>query len=276
VAIDFPYPAYPVLGLLLLTAILATSYAFKQQMCRYLRWFTLVLTVAFWLLWTSKMNTLPAWCAKLVAEMMYPSWFFPMLFVFWGVFLTTVVLNVLKKDLQLDFFESILPTITAVGAFGAGYTALSNWFEKEMWYYVTMVVIATLHLALAWWLALRDKEKASGTNVFILAGACLIVMTSAAVFKNIGYILPAWSASALVLALLSSHWKNEGVRVTSYALQITTCVAAISSSAILVPTSVPLAAGVAALSLCLFSLVQYNWSRSHAPDQTYSFFFSNP
>ena len=105
-AIDFPYPLYPVLGLLLLSAIVAASYAFKQQMCRYLRWFTLVLAALFWLLWTSKMNTLPA-CAEPVAEAMYPDWFFPMLFTFWGVYLTTVVLNVLKKDLQLGFFESI-------------------------------------------------------------------------------------------------------------------------------------------------------------------------
>ena len=272
-AIDFPYPIFPVLGVLLLSAILAASYAFKQQMCRYLRWFNLVLAAIFWLLWTLKMNTLPS-CAEPVAEMMYPSWFFPMLFAFWGVFLATVVLNVLNKDLQLGFFESILPTITAVGAFGAGYTALTSWFENEMWYYLTLVVIATFHLALAWWLAQRNKEKATGANVFIFAGACLIVMTSAVIFKTIGYILPVWSASALVLALLSSRWKNEGVRITSYVLQFTTCVAAISSGAILVPTSVPLATAIAALALCLFSLEQYNWSRSNPPNPTHSFFFS--
>jgi hypothetical protein len=272
-AIDFPYPVYPVIGFLLLSAVLAASYAFKQQMCRYLRWFTLVLAAVFWLLWTSKMNTLPT-CSEPVAEMMHPAWFFPMLFAFWGVFLATVVLNVLKKDLQLGFFESILPTIAAVGAFGAGHIAVCNWFSEEMWYYLTMVVIATGHLVLAWWLARRDKEKASGANVFILAGACLIVLTSAAVFKNLGYILPVWSGSALVLALLSSHLKNAGVRVTSYALQITTCVAAVSSGAVLVPASVPPATGIAAFSLCLFSLVQYRWSRAHAPDPTHSFFFS--
>ncbi len=272
-AIDFPYPIYPVLGLLLLSAILAASFAFKQQMCRYLRWFTLVIAAAFWLLWTSKMNTLPI-CAEPVAEAIYPTWFFPMLFIFWGVYLATVVLNVLKKDLQLGFFESILPTISAVGAFGAGHVAVCSWFDKVMWFYGTMVGIATLHLALAWWLALRDKEKASGTNVFVLAGACLIVMTSAVVLKNLGYVLPIWSASALGLAILSAHLKNEGVRVTSYALQITACVAGISSAALLVPTSVPLATGVAGLSLCVFSLVQYNWSRSHTPDQSRSFYFS--
>ena len=59
---------------------------------------------------------------------------------------------------------------------------------------------------LAWWLARHDREKASGSNVFILAGACLIILTSATVFKkNIGYILPIWSGSALVLALLSAY-----------------------------------------------------------------------
>lgn len=272
-AIDFPYPIYPILGLLLLSAIIAASYAFKQQICRYLRWFTLILSIVFWMLWTSKMSTLPT-SAETIAELMYPSWFFPMLFVFWGVYLTTVVLNVLKKDLQLGLFESILPAILALGAFGAGHVAVYNWFQDKDWFYGIIVVIATLHLALAWWLASHDREKASGTNVFIFAGACLIVATSAAVLKNIGYILPVWSASALILAYLSAYWRNEGVRVTSYILQTVTCAAAIISDAALVPATAPLATGIASLSLCVFSIIQYNWSRSHLPDQSHSFYFS--
>ncbi len=272
-AIDFPYPNYAVLSLLLLSAIIAASYAFKQQMCRYLRWFTLFLSAVFWLLWTSKMDTLPT-CAEPVAEAMDPQWFFPMLFLFWSVYLITVVLNVLKKDLQLGFFESIIPTVTAAGAYGAGYVALCSWLDGEKWFYILMVIIATLHLALAWWLARRDRERSSGVNVFILAGACLIVLTSATVFQHLGYILPVWSASAFGLALLSAYLHNEGVRVTSYILQVATCAAAISSGAILVPSEAPLAAGLAGISLCLFSLFQYTWSRSNAPDQTHSFFFS--
>ena len=271
--IDFPYPPYSLLSLLLLSAVVAASYAFKQQMCRYLRWFILVLSACFWLLWSLKMDTLPT-CAEPIAEAMDPNWFFPMLFVFWGVYLITVVLNVLKKDLQLAFFESIIPTVTAIGVFGAGYTAFSSWFDNDMWFYVLLVVIATLHLALAWWLARRDREKSSGVNVFILAGACLIVMTTATVFKHLGYILPIWSASALGLALLSAYLHNEGVRITSYFLQITTCVVAIASGTVLVPSEAPFAAGIAAISLCLFSLIQYTWSRSHPPAQTRSFFFS--
>jgi hypothetical protein len=99
-------------------------------------------------------------------------------------------------------------------------------------------------------------------------------MTTATVFKHLGYILPIWSASALGLALLSAYLHNEGVRITSYFLQITTCVVAIASGTVLVPSETPFAAGIAAISLCLFSLVQYVWSRSHPPVQTRSFFFS--
>ena len=72
--IDFPYPPYSLLSLLLLSAIVAASYAFKQQMCRYLRWFILVLSACFWLLWSLKMDTLPT-CAEPVAEAMDPDWF---------------------------------------------------------------------------------------------------------------------------------------------------------------------------------------------------------
>ena len=92
------------------------------------------------------------------------------------------------------------------------------------------MVIATLHLVLAWWLARHNREKATGGNVFILAGACLIITTSAAVLrKNIGYALPVWSASALLLAHLSAAWRNQGIRLTSYFMQAVTCAVAISS-----------------------------------------------
>jgi len=273
-AIDFPYPIYPVLGLLLLSAIVAASYAFKQQMCRYLRWFTLVLAALFWLLWTSKMNTLPT-CAEPVAAAMYPSWFFPILFAFWGVYLATVVLNVLKKDLQLGFFESIIPTVTAVGAFAAGNLAVCNWFERANWFYLAVLIIAVLHLGLAWWLARHDREKASGSNVFILAGACLIIMLSAAVFKkNIGYVLPIWSGSAFILALLSAYLHNQGIRVTSYLMQTVTCTAAIISGTVAVPAASPAATALATAGLCVFGLLQYQWSRKNHPDPTHSFFFA--
>lgn len=272
-AIDFPHPNYAILGPLLLSTIIAASYAFKQQMCRYLRWFILFLSAIFWLLWASQMDTIPT-CAEPVAEAMDPGWFFPLLFTFWAVYLVTVVLNVLKKDLQLAFFESLIPTVAAVGAFAAGHAALAGWLNKETQFYVLMVVIATLHLTLAWWLARRDREKSAGVNVFILAGACLIVLTSATVFKQLGFILPIWSASALGLALLSAYLHNEGVRVTSYLLQIASCFAAIAGGVISVPPEAPFAAGIAAISLCLFSLAQYTWSRSHPPVQTQSFFFS--
>ncbi|MHB8809329.1 MAG: DUF2339 domain-containing protein [Desulfobulbaceae bacterium] len=273
-AIDFPYPSYPVLGTLLLAAIVAASYAFKQQMCRYLRWFILVLSALFWLLWTSKMDTIPA-CAEPVAEAMSPGWFLPMLLAFWVVYLTTVVLNVLKKDLQLGVFESIIPTVTAVGGFTAANIAVTSWLGGRYWLYVAAAGIATLHLALAWWLARHNREKATGANVFILAGACLIITTSAVIMrKNIGYALPVWSASALLLAYLSAAWRNQGIRLTSYFMQALTCAVAISSGTLSPPFSQPLATALAAAGLGVFGLSQYRWSRHHPPDPTHSFFFA--
>ncbi|NIA05594.1 MAG: hypothetical protein GWP11_06470, partial [Proteobacteria bacterium] len=277
-AIDFPDPVYPVLGVVLLTATIAAFYAFKHMVCRNLRWFTLVLSVFFWLLWVSKMNTIYS-CAEPSMEGMYPTWLFTMLFLFWGVYVATVVLNVLRKDVQLGFFESLLPTLSAAGAFWVGHTVPTAWFGDVRWFDLTIVIIATGHLALAWWLAGHDRERARGSNIFVLAGACLIVLTSATVIRNIGLVLPVWSASACVLALLSARWHNEGVRITSYLLQLTACIVAIMSGSMTVPSSLPLAGGLAAaslacFSLACFSLLQYRWSRIHKPVPTYSFYFS--
>ncbi|NOX81051.1 MAG: hypothetical protein GXP57_08220, partial [Deltaproteobacteria bacterium] len=103
---------------------------------------------------------------------------------------------------------------------------------------------------------------------------CLIVLTSATVISNIGLVLLVWSASACVLALLSARWHNEGVRITSYLLQLTACIVAITSGLMTVPSSQPLAGGLAAAGLACFSLLQYRWSRSHKPVPTYSLYFS--
>ena len=272
-AINFPYSIYPIMCLFLLSAILAASFAYKQQMCRHLRWSVLVISAVFWSLWTLKMGALPGYDATLAAAI-YPAWFFPLLFLFWGVYLTTVVLNVLKKDLQLGVFESLLPSVTASGAFLAGHTAIQSMYPGNSIFYGVLVLIATLHLGLAWWLASHDKEKASGSNVFTFAGACLIVLTSATVIKSIGYIIPVWSASGLFLLLLSEYWKNTGIRVTSYLMQATACVVALTSAVITVPTELPVATGLTALCLAVFSLIQYTRSRSHKPEPNHSFFFS--
>lgn len=273
-AIDFPYPLYPVLSLFLLTAVVAASYAFKQRMCRYLRWLILGLASLFWLLWTSKMDALSTF-AEAAQEAIYPGWFFPMLFTFWGVYLATVVLNVLKKDLQLGFFESIIPAITAIGAFTAGNTAVRNWHEQQNWFYLATTIIATLHMGLAWWLAWIDRKRARGSNVFILAGACLIILTTATVFsKNIGYILPLWSVSALVLTLLSPFLHNQGIRITSYLMQAITCAVAIASGAVLAPADSPAAAGAASAAILICSLIQYRWSRANPPDPVNSWYYS--
>ncbi|NOX80146.1 MAG: DUF2339 domain-containing protein, partial [Deltaproteobacteria bacterium] len=172
-AIDLPAPVYPVLGLVLLAAVIAAFYAFKHMVCRHLRWFTLVLSVFFWLLWVSKMNTIYS-CAEPSMVGMYPTWLFTMLFLFWGVYAATVVMSVLRKDLQLGVFESLLPTMCAIGAFWAGHTVPTAWFGDVRWFDITIVIIATGHLALAWWLAAHDRERARGSNIFVLAGACLI------------------------------------------------------------------------------------------------------
>lgn len=272
-AIDFPYPPYPIPGLILLTAVVAASYAFKQGICRYLRWLVLGLAALFWFLWTSKINTLSV-LAGPAAQALYPRWFFPMLFAFWGVYLTTVVLNILRKELRLGFFESVLPTLTAVGAFSAGQIAFRGRQDQPDWFYLITAVIAVLHLALAWWLAGVDREKGRGSNVFILAGACLIILTSATVFrKDLGTILPAWSASALALALLSGFLQNQGIRITSYLMQGVTCTTAIASGVIRVPAESP-AAGGAAAGIFLLSLIQYHWSRANPPNQANSWYYS--
>jgi hypothetical protein len=120
-AIDFPYPLFPFLGLLLLAANIASFFSHRREMCLFLRYATLAFTAVFWLLWSFKLNV-PAACDEPNAALLFLSWFFPTLIVFWSVYLIMVVLNTMNRELQLGFYEGMLPTISAVGVFLAGLT----------------------------------------------------------------------------------------------------------------------------------------------------------
>ena len=211
-AIDFPYPLYPFLGLLLLAANIASFIAHRRQMCLFLRYVLLVFTAVFWLLWSFKLNV-PAACDEPTAELLNLAWFFPTLFVFWGVYFLMVVLNTTDKELQLGFYEGMLPTISAVGVFLAGLVVAGRWYGDTTWFGFAALGFAAIHFILGWWFARRDREGATGSNAFIFAGVCLLAFGLTAAVNDIVWVLPMWSLLAYVLAMLSYRWRSAHGRV---------------------------------------------------------------
>ncbi len=272
-AIDFPYPLFPFLGLLLLAANIASFFSHRRELCLFLRYATLAFTAVFWMLWTFKLNV-PAACDEPNAELLFLSWFFPTLMVFWGVYLFLVVLNTMNKELRLGFYEGMLPTICGVGVFVAGLTVFGRWYGDTTWLGFAALGFAAMHFIVGWWLAKRDREGATGSNAFVFAGVCLLVFGLAAAVNDIVWVLPMWSVLAYVLAMLSYRWRSGGVRVTSYLLQLVACGFAAFSGVFSFQSSLPYVSILAAATMAAVSLMQYRWSRQHAPNAVNSAYFS--
>jgi hypothetical protein len=271
--INFPYPFFPFLGVILIVANIASVLANRRQMCLFLRYVTLAFSAIFWLLWSFKLNV-PATCDEPTADLLYLSWFFPVLFVFWGVYFAMVVANTMNKELELGFYEGILPTISAVGAFVAGLAVVGRWYGDGTWLGMTALMFAGIHFLVAWWLAGRNVDGASGSNSFTFAGVCLLAIGLAAAVDDVVWVLPMWSGLAYILAILSAKWRSGGVRVTSYLLQMVACGFGAATGVFSVDANLPLVAGLAALTISIVSLMQYRWSRQHAPDTNHSAYFS--
>jgi hypothetical protein len=131
-----------------------------------------------------------------------------------------------------------------------------------------------MHFILGWWLARRDQEGATGSNAFIFAGVCLLALGLTAAVTDIVWVLPMWSVLAYVLSMLSYRWHSGGVRVTSYLLQLVACGVGAFSGVFSTQASLPYVGILAAATMATVSLLQYRWSRQHAPNAVNSAYFS--
>jgi len=272
-AIDFPYLLFPMLAILLLAGDVAAFMAIRFKLCPSLSWSTLVLTFVFWLFWSFKL-TVPAVFDETTAELLHLGWFFPFLFLFLVFYLATNLYNMIKYDEDLGFYESLLPTITGVGAFLAAWTVAVPWYHNTVWLGIIGILLGLGHFVVAGWLAARNREGAIGSNAYTFAGVLLLGLGTAAMLSNILWAIPIWSVAAYFLARVADRWKSGGVRCTSYLFQLVACLVAISSGAMAADVALPGASGLVAGILVLMSVLQYRWCRTHHPPGINSAFFS--
>jgi hypothetical protein len=272
-AIDFPYLLFPMLAILLLAGNVAAFVAVRFRICPSLSWTTLVLTFLFWLFWSFKLTATPV-CDEPTAKLLHLVWFFPLLFIFLIFYLATNLYRLVKDDEDLGFYESLLPTITGVGAFLAAWTVVVPWYKNTVWLGILGILLGLGHFVVAARLAARNQEGAIGSNTYIFAGVLLLGLGMAAMLSNILWAVPIWSVAAYFLARVSDRWKSGGVRCTSYLFQLAACLVAISSGAMAADVSIPGVSGFVAGVLVVMSVLQYRWCRTHHPPGINSAFFS--
>lgn len=272
-SIDFPYPLYPMLALVLFGGCVAAYIANEKKLCPSLRWTTLGLIFVFFLFWAFKLNV-PVVCDAPSAALLHLTWFFPLLFVFWAFYTVTNLYRMATENEELGFFESLLPTVAGVGAFLAAWSVTLPWYRSSFWLGIIGVLAALLHFSAGGWLASRNREGAVGSTTYTFAGVILLGFGVAAIFANLLWAVPVLSVSAYLLARVADRWQSGGIRCTSYLFQLAAALVALSSGVVAADIGSPLIGSLVIGTLMVMSFLQYRWCRSHTPPGMHSAFFS--
>ena len=273
-SIDFPYPLYPMLALLLLGGCIAAYIAWRARLCQSLRWTTLGLAMVFWLFWAFKLNA-PAACDEPTADLLHLTWFVPLLFVFWAFYTGTNIYRMATDKEDLGFFESLLPSVVSVGAFLAAWSVVIPWYRNTMWLGLIGILAGLAHLGAGSWLAARNKDGgAIGSTTYTFAGVLLLSLGVASIFSNLLWSVPVLSVSAYLMARMANRWQSGGIRCTSYLFQLAAGLIALGTGVVAADMSSPLIGTLVIGILMVMSFLQYHWCRNNAPPAIHSAFFS--
>lgn len=259
VAIDYPNPFFPYLGLMLWLSNILGFFASRIKRCSWLRWL-LMLTTHFMLqIWGLKISgvlTGSADHASLGAQ-----WFIPIVTLIGFTFVMISFFGIIRSgDEKISKFDLTLPAINAAWCYVAGIYALKS---PEL-FGVPAAIAAIFHFALVFWLAKRGRHNAPGTNTFTAGGVILAGLSLPALMGGMLLPLPFLSLLAVGICVSSHSWKSGGMRMTSYLLQTYVFLVLLMESLSRVTTqSIPLL--TVALICSWIALQHYRFCRQTLP-----------
>ena len=270
--LDFPDPLFPSVGLVLVTGVVLASLAEIRGISRLLRWAVLFLVLMYWLLWVMKLQV-PLGRGLTMPAALYATWFFPVLAMFFLVYLGTAFWRIRGKADGPGVFDSVLPLMNGLWASAAALGVAPGLWSRQA-AGLAVVAAALLHLAISSLLARGKRPGGPGTNAFALTGAVLLALGLPFVVGWIGWALVGWWGCSILLLHFSARWQSGGVRLTSYCQQLFCCAAAVTSGALAVGEN----GLVTQLSLAAFlsggALWQFRWCRANTPPHAGSVFYS--
>lgn len=269
VAIDYPNPYFPFLGLLLWTANILGYFATRLKRCSWLRWLLLFTTHFMLQIWGLKLSGNFVFKGD-GTDILAPNWFIPIVTLIGFTFMMIALFGIIRSDEEkISKFDFSLPALNAGWCYIAGIYALKD----PLAFGTPAAAAAIVHFAIAYWLATRQKENAPGTNTFIAGGSILTCLSLPAIFDSLLVPLPFFAGLALAISYYSRHWESGGMRVTATLLQSYICLLVgfefLSNGMPVNPFPTLLVT-----SLCsLTCLVQYLFFRRNKPPKL-SIFFS--
>jgi len=269
VAIDYPSPFFPYIGLLLWVANILGYFATRVKRCSWLRWL---------LMFTTHL-TLQTWGLRLgmvilrgedMTQPLSPEWFLPIVALIGLTFMAISLFGIIRtpEGSKISKFDFSLPPLNAAWCYVTGMYVIHNPAD----FGGPTTAAAVFHFAIAQWLASRKKIAAPGTNTFAAGGTILLCFSLPALFGSILVPLPILSALALGLVYYSREWGSGGMRFTSYLLQ---AYVSLLLTINLIGDGVseqPMTALIVTAICGLLGVIQYRFCRKTAPPVASSFY----
>ncbi|MDT8442152.1 MAG: hypothetical protein RQ723_10870 [Desulfuromonadales bacterium] len=264
-AIGYPSPHFPYLAMALILANAFAAIATRLLRASWLRWLLLLLTLFMVQIWSLK---LAIYLGKLTPDLLDPTirGFFAatsILAVTYAVLAFLGVRGIIQE--KVSKFDILLPILTVLWFAPAGlYVTRLGLADPALFGWLGSVGGIGLVLA-GLWLATRQTGGALGATPFSIAGGLLLILTAPAA---LGHTLPAYALTALLalgLARISSRQSSVGLRLSSYLLQLLSCLALVltlSSSELVSPS---LLGALSSALLAAIAFVHYAWAKSHPP-----------
>lgn len=268
IAIDYPNPYFPFLGILLWTANILGFFATRLKRCSWLRWFLLFTTHFMLQVWGLKVSG-KFFSQSGNKEFLAPDWFIPIVTLIGLTFMMISLFGIIRSgEEKISRFDFSLPTLNAAWCYVAGIYAMKN----PVAFGTPAAAAAIVHFGLAYWLSTRQKRNAPGTNTFVAGGVILTCLSLPAILGSLLAPLPILSGLALTISYLSRQWLSGGMRVTATLLQLYIC---LLLGIEFLNNGIPPnpAATILATALCAaFALMQYSFCRRHKPSPQSRFF----
>ncbi|MBD1400038.1 hypothetical protein [Pelovirga terrestris] len=259
VAIDYPNPIFPYLGLMLWLSNILGFFASRIKRCSWLRWL-LMLTTHFMLqIWGLKISGVLRGTAT--QQHINEGWFIPIVTLIGFTFVLISLFGIIRSgDEKISTFDFSLPAINAAWCYVAGIYALKS---PEL-FGVPAAIAAGFHFALVFWLAQRKRVNAPGTNTFTAGGVILAGLSLPALMGGMLLPLPFLSLLALAICICSNIWSSGGMRITSYVLQ-GYILAIIAMEAVASLTAAPVPLMIIALISSYLAIHHYSYCRQNPP-----------
>jgi len=269
-AVGFPNPTFSLLGVVILLNAIAAHLASVRQITHSLRWYGLVFSSIFWMLWAYKLNfALQSAHASLSG--LDTHFFFPLLFAFWSFYTYSSLWQIIRRGAPLGVFHHLLPSVVAGGTFFVVEGGALVWGGTAEGIGLMTVLISALYLGLVTWLIRRRADEMPGAKEYVTAATILLIQGLSFAVPSL-WALPVWTVAAAILTLGADRWQSGGIRVIAYLFQMVILLFALRHEALSVrETAWPLGLLVASgMTICTLWL--YRWCRQHPPDYDSAFF----